>query len=150
MRTPTESFACQDETGELCRESIRRAIVSLFMLSNAAALMSGCSERQQVASKVDATVAMSALKTVLEIWKKGEKPESAKNGSPPIVVQDLDWSGGMALSSYEIQGEGKFDDANLRVPVTLNLKQPNGKSLTRKASYVVGTSPAVTVFREMP
>lgn len=150
MPTHTEIAASFEETGDFRRESIRRAIVSLFMLSNAAAMMSGCSERQKVAPTVDATVARTALKTVLEIWKKGDKPETAKDGSPSIVVQDLDWSGGMALTSYEIQGEGKFDDANLRVPVTLNLKQPNGKSPTRKASYVVGTSPAITVFREMP
>lgn len=150
MPTPTDNSESIDESSDFRRELTRRAIVALFTISNTAVLMSGCSDRQRTAPEVNPELARTSLRTVLELWKKGDKQESAKDGSPSIVVQDLDWAAGLALTNYEIQGDGKFDDANLRVPVMLTLKQPNGKSLTRKASYVVGTSPAITVFREMP
>jgi hypothetical protein len=148
--TPTDNSESIDEGSDFRRELTRRAIVALFTISNTAVLMSGCSDRQHTAPEVNPELARTSLRTVLDLWKKGDKQESAKDGSPSIVVQDLDWAAGLALTNYEIQGDGKFDDANLRVPVMLTLKQPNGKSLTRKASYVVGTSPAITVFREMP
>ena len=38
-------------------------------------------------------------------------------------------------------------DSNLRVPVQLTLKSKDGKDLTKEVSYLVTTSPAVTVFR---
>jgi hypothetical protein len=149
----THFDACRpddDESYELRRELMRRSIATLFAFANAAALMSGCSGAGPMAAPVDPAMARSALATVMESWKKGDKPESLQSGSPAIVVQDLDWSRGAVLIAFEISGEGKNDDANLRVPVALTLKQPDGKTVKRQATYLVGTSPSVTVFRELP
>ena len=48
--------------------------------------------------------------------------------------------------------DGKEEDDNLRVQVKLtlsNLGKDKGKPLEKKASYVVGTSPSVTVYRDI-
>ena len=47
-------------------------------------------------------------------------------------------------------GDGKDDNANLRIPVKLTLRTPQGREIQKAVSYVVGTSPALTVFRDLP
>lgn len=121
---------------------------ALAVVALAGLLAVGCSGGAGPAGRVDAPKAREALRTVLDRWKGGDKPDALKGGSPPIVVQDFDWMGGAALLSYEVDGEGKDDDSNLRIPVKLTLKTPKGQELKRSVSYVVGTSPSITVFRE--
>jgi prepilin-type N-terminal cleavage/methylation domain-containing protein len=89
-----------------------------------------------------------ALNTALESWRKGDKIDALKTGSPPIVVQDFDWMAGHPLVAFEVTGDGKDDDANLRIPVKLTLRTTQGKVVKKSVSYVVVRSPAVTVFRE--
>ena len=57
---------------------------------------------------------------------------------------------GHQLVGYEVAGDGKDDDANLRIPVQLTLRTPQGQEVRKKVSYVVGTSPSLTVFRDFP
>jgi hypothetical protein len=114
----------------------------------AAILFPGCSGEGRRAVPVDPPRAREALITVLDSWKKGDKPNALKSASPPIVVQDFDWMAGQSLISYEVLGDGKDDDANLRIPVRLTLGGPKG-NVKKDVSYVVGTSPTLTVFREM-
>lgn len=111
-------------------------------------LLAGCSGGGGRAAPVDAPRARETLKAALESWKKGETPASLKEAAPPVVVQDFDWMAGQRLVHYEVSGDGKDDDANLRIPVTLTLQAAGGKEVRKKVSYVVGTSPTLTVFRE--
>src|SRR5689334_17618700 len=69
------------------------------------------------AAPVDPPRAREALKVAMESWKKGDRIDALRSGSPPIVAQDFDWMGGHRLLAYEVKGEGKDDDANLRIPV---------------------------------
>jgi hypothetical protein len=108
----------------------------------------GCGGEGQVAARVDPPRAREALRTALESWKKGEKIDALKTAFPAIVIQDFDWMAGQSLVSYEVTGDGKDDDANLRIPVKLTLRTPEGKETQKTVSYVVGTSPALTVFRD--
>ena len=110
--------------------------------------LSACS-KQKHAAQVDQKVAQESLRTVLESWKKGADLASLKQGSPSITVQDLDWKTGYKLLDYEIIGDGKFDDANLLCPVKLKLVDPQGKEVTREVTYMIGTDPVITVFREI-
>jgi hypothetical protein len=57
--------------------------------------------------------------------------------------------GGAKLVDYELTGDGKSVEANLYVPVTLTLTSPKGKEVKKKVTYVVATSPYVSVFRSM-
>ena len=113
------------------------------------AAISGCSNEPRRAGNVDASLARESLKTALESWKKGDPLAKLKAARPAIVVQDMDWEGGASLADYQIEGEGKGDTANLRVPVSLTLRDAKGKEVKKSVTYVVGTSPAITVFREI-
>jgi hypothetical protein len=120
---------------------------SIFLaLAAAGTLLAGCSGSQR-AAPVDADRAREALKTTLDGWKKGDTPATLKDGSPPITVQDMDWMSGARLVDYQVDGEGKAVEANLYVPVKLTLKTKDGKQVKKTVSYVVGTSPILTVFR---
>jgi hypothetical protein len=98
---------------------------------------------------VDESAARQALTAALESWKNGEPYGGLKGRKPPIVVQDLDWETGRTLVDFEILDDGKGEHANLRVPVGLTLREAAGKEVKKRVKYVVGTSPVITVFREL-
>jgi hypothetical protein len=118
--------------------------LSLFVLCIAA----GCT-RQQHAAPVNPELARKSLRQVLDGWKHGDDMASLRQASPSITVQDMDWTTGYKLLDYEIIGDGKYDDANLLCPVKLKLQDPKGNAVNREVTYMVGTDPVITVFREM-
>src|SRR4051812_11156569 len=119
-------------------------LVAMTLLS-----LSGCSGGQ--AHAVDTSRARDALKTALDRWKQGDAPRSLSTSATPMTVQDLEWESGVKLVEYQVLGEGEPADANLRVRVKLTTESGKGKSKTaeKTVSYLVGTSPSVTVFRDM-
>jgi hypothetical protein len=119
-----------------------------IVISLAIAFLGGCSGSQR-AAPVDAARAREALTTTLDVWKKGDTPDTLKNSTPTITAQDLDWMGGAKLVNYEVTGEGKSIESNLFVPVTLSMKTPAGKDVKKKVTYIVATSPYVSVFRSL-
>jgi hypothetical protein len=111
-------------------------------------LAPGCGE-SITASPVDPSTARAALKTTLDAWKADADPASLKSGSPAITAQDLDWITGAKLVEFKVEGDGNTIGSNLRVPVRLDVKTKDGKVVTKNVNYLVGTSPAVTVFRDI-
>ncbi len=111
--------------------------------------LAGCSEGPVKPANVDPSLARESLKTVLETWKKGEKPAKLASSSPAIVVQDMDWEAGSTLTAYQIEGEGKSDTANLLVPVNVTVRDKKGKETKKTVTYIVSTSPTITVFRDI-
>lgn len=111
--------------------------------------LAGCSNGPRRAAPVNAELAQSALQKALDSWKNGARPASLKNEAPPIIVQDMDWQMGYRLVDYRVH-DPIYDDANLRCPVTLTVLSPQGRKLDKNVTYMVGTDPAVTVFREIP
>jgi len=109
------------------------------------AVATGCSPG--VAHPVDPDRAMVALKTTLDAWKDGKSIDSLQSGVPPIVAQDMEWASGAKLLDYRVD-DGRPADANLDARVKLALSV-RGKKVERDARYLVTTSPAVTVFRDM-
>ena len=55
---------------------------------------------------------------------------------------------GKKLVDYEVIGEGKEVDANLIAQVKLTLED-KGSQIEKTVTYVVGTAPKLTVFRDM-
>ena len=98
---------------------------------------------------MDAAGARQALRTTLESWKKGEPIESLKDQTPTIVAQDLDWESGSTLVGFNVLDDGKDESISLRIPVELTLQNKAGKEVKKKVKYMVGTSPVITVFREI-
>jgi hypothetical protein len=125
-------------------KSIRCALAASLML--AAIFETGCGARTS-AAPLDTAKAREALKTTLDAWKTGADASTLKSNSPAIVAQDLEWLGGAKLLDYQIEGEGTPVDSNLRVPVKLTLKTQDGGETAKNVNYLVGTSPALTVFR---
>lgn len=129
----------------VCRVANRiRGIVWLCGL-----VLAGCGSGVYQSAPVDADKASETLLFALESWKEGETPDSLKNESPAVVVQDLDWTGGMKLVSYEVVGEARALNANLIAKVKLSLQDKTGNASEKTVTYVVGTSPVLTVFRDM-
>lgn len=119
-----------------------------FVLLLVLAGLSGCASTPR-AAPVEPEKARAALKTTLDSWKAGKTMESLKDETPSIIAQDLDWIQGAKLLEYQILGDGTAEDANLRVPAQLTIRDKQGKESTKKVTYVVGTDPKLTVFRAM-
>jgi len=112
-------------------------------------LLAGCSTGPRRAADVEPEKARDALRTALESWKKGDKPAALQQRSPAITVQDMDWESGARLMSYELKDEGTAYDANLYCTVQLTLRPAQGPEVKKEVTYIVGTSPVLTVFRKL-
>ncbi len=111
-------------------------------------LMLGCGGYSPEAHRVDAGKAKTVLENVLSSWQEGETLESWKQKSPQVVIQDFDWQAGTKMKSFEILDEGQPIDANLHCQVRLTLADSRKGEIRRTVTYLVGTSPVLTVFRE--
>jgi hypothetical protein len=125
-------------------------VVVACLLVLATMLLPGCSGPSG-ANSVDVPHARDALKIALDAWKNGESTQSLASSSTPMTVQDFEWDQGAKLIDYQLMDEGKPEAANLRVGVKLTMsgKQGTDKNVEKIASYVVGTSPRLTVFRDI-
>ncbi len=109
----------------------------------------GCSQQHR-APDVEPQLARSTLIEVLETWKAGGTINELRQRDPEIVVQEFAWSSGHQLQSYELLDTGREEDANLFCEVKLTLVETAGTPPRQKTvTYVIGTEPALTVFRAM-
>jgi L-alanine-DL-glutamate epimerase-like enolase superfamily enzyme len=118
------------------------------LLLMCASLLAGCGETHPN-DPVRPEIARETLEAALTAWKEDRTAESLQQQSPAIVVQDADWMTGARLTSFRLLDDGKVVGANLSIEVELNLVDPQGKSRVRNVWYLVGTDPALTVFRDM-
>jgi hypothetical protein len=119
----------------------------LFPWAPLALIAAGCGGRAGPPAPADPAAARSALRTVLDAWKKGEAADSLKDRRPPMYVIDYEWRSGHRLLGYEVQDDGPFG-GDLRCRVMLSLADEHGRSVSKSVVYAVGTNPAVTVTRE--
>jgi hypothetical protein len=130
------------------------SVVAACLVALATLLLPGCSN-PSTANPVDVPQARDALKIALDAWKKGETTGSLASASTPMTVQDFEWDTGSKLIDYQLVGDGNADGPNLRIQVKLTtISDPakgkkEAKPTEKKASYVVGTSPRLTVFRDI-
>lgn len=106
----------------------------------------GGGDYDAAAHRVDAETARSTLVSVLDGWKAGDQPDAWQQKSPSVVIQDFDWMGGAKLTEYEILKQEAID-ANLHCQVKLSLEHPEQGSTEKTVTYLVSTSPVLTVFR---
>ena len=127
-----------------------RSLIATFLCTLLGTLvLTGCGSGPYESAPVNPKIARETLNATLESWKNGETVESLKAESPPIVVQDFDWSGGAKLLEYEVLDDGKPESANLVARVKLSLEDKEGTKSEKTVTYVVGTAPVLTVFRDM-
>lgn len=126
-----------------------RLLITVFFGFLSAVQIMGCSG-SATTDTVRPDVAKDTLVAALTAWKSGmEVPDLLKAQTPAIVVQDMDWSAGAKLQDFELQGDGKSVGANLSIEVQLTLVDAAGQTTLQKVWYLVGTDPALTVFRDM-
>ncbi len=129
-------------------------VVIACVVALATLLLPGCSISES-AKPVNESQARDALKAALDAWKKGETSQSLASSSTPMTVQDFEWDGGAKLVDYQLISDGRADGPNLRIEVKITTTgepakgKKEAKPTEKKASYVVGTSPRLTVFRDM-
>ena len=133
---------------ERCRCLFRRHFVLQLSAVLLAVSFAGCSGESSTDS-VRPDLAKETLIKALSAWKDGGKVDALQSQAPPIVVQDMDWSAGKQLQEFSLQGDGKSVGANLSIEVELTLQDAAGKTSKSKVWYLVGTDPALTVFRDM-
>lgn len=92
-------------------------------------------------------LATQSLEAALSSWKQGESLAALDQRTPPITVGDFAWREGRKLSDYRLIGEAKTDGFNVRYDVELKFADAQGAAVEH-VSYIVGTSPAITIFRE--
>jgi hypothetical protein len=108
-------------------------------------LAAGCGPRPHPLA--DPGQAREALRTALDTWQRGSPPDALAAVAPPVHVRDRDWSAGCRLTGYQLAGDGDRAGIELCYRVTLTLRDPTGKVVRKDTTYLVGTSPVVTVVR---
>ena len=116
----------------------------LLVLSAICVLIAGCGHRSP---SLDSNLARSSLERAMEQWKSGGDQTGLNTGSEPIVMNDVDWRSGAQLVSYKILDQGEDMGANLHATLELVVKEKQKKPRKQKITYIVGTSPVVTIFR---
>lgn len=118
----------------LLRMQRRSALTVLFLVG-----LVGCSH-QAADHALDPPLARSSVESALQAWVDGKTPEDLK---PKIIVGDPAWNQGEKLASFEILSkEETSDGSNLHIQVVRKFRD-SGDS---KVTYIVGTSPVVTIF----
>ena len=89
-------------------------------------------------------VARSSVEKAMQAWVEGKTPEDLK----PIIVGDPAWNQGKKLVSFEIlTKEETSDGSNLHIQVARKFGDDGkGAPAEAKVTYIVGTSPVVTIF----
>jgi hypothetical protein len=108
----------------------------------------GCGRSPKVAAP-DPVKARETLIAVLDGWKEGQAPDSFQQLTPPVHVLDGDWMHGGKLTDYMIAGEGEVAHNNYAIPVKISLQNARGLRSERTVTYLVSTSPTLSVMREL-
>lgn len=107
-----------------------------------ALMLSGCEGETQPHS-LNEQLARDSLDKALEAWVDGKSLEELK---PEIIVGDSRWEQGQKLLDFQIlPAEESTDGSNLHIVVKLTLDR-SGTQVDSKVTYIVGTSPVVTIF----
>lgn len=134
---PIEGFPGQ------ARLSRRRSGVLAWAALGALACALGCRPSQAV---LDRPLAQATLQRTLSAWREGQTPQVLGQADPPIIVGEPLWEAGQRLQSFQVLPEATDDGRNLHAQVDLELATPDGQITKRRQTYVVGTSPKLTVF----
>lgn len=129
----------------MCSQSSVTLVPRGFLLTLlcCAVFAGGCGHSARNLS-LDPDLAKKSCVTFMEAWKAGKRVGDLH---PDIIGRDEAWEGDFKLVRYELLPETS-DGTNLHIPVKLTLKNPKGKESQETVTYVVGTSPKVSVFRE--
>jgi hypothetical protein len=110
-------------------------------------LLVGCASKGRNLP-LDKTLARESLIVFLDTWKNKQSAKLLKDRTPSIVGLDDDWDAGKKLESYEIVNMDRNDGSNVYAVVNLNFANADGAGKSRRVTYIIGTSPVVSIFRD--
>ncbi len=128
--------------------AVGRLNANLSVVVLLCSLFVGCGPQAGNPRPLDRTLAMDSMKLFLETWRDQGSPDSLKDRSPSVVVNDADWDSGNKLLAFEIPTSGDDDGSNLYLDVKLTLKDETGEQRDKTIRYVIGTKPLVSIFRD--
>jgi hypothetical protein len=108
-------------------------------------LVVGCGRSN---APTDVPSAKAALTAALESWKAGQSPDALRQRTPSIVMVDDAWKKGEKLESFENVVPEVDDGVNLHCTVKLAINDERGGRRSEQVTYIVGTSPTITIFRD--
>lgn len=115
----------------------RRGAIYILLLVG----LCGCSVKPNEYA-LDPDLARTSVQMALQAWVDGKKPDDLK---PKIVIGDPEWNQGKKLASFEVlTKEETTDGSNLHIQVVRKFSA--GEAAEAKVTYIVGTSPVVTIF----
>jgi hypothetical protein len=98
----------------------------------------------------DAEQARAALRSALDAWKKGDKPDALNKLSPAVYVSDMDWRDGYGLQSFEVGAKDEQSGLSRRYIARLDLKHPRGGQMQKYVTYMIDTQSVISIVREDP
>ena len=105
--------------------------------------LTGCARTARDLS-LNPQLARSSLDQALKAWTEGKRPGDLQ---PEITMGDSTWVAGTSLTAYTIKTmDERSDGTNLYLPVVLEFKDARGKVSRTDTTYIVGTSPSITIF----
>jgi hypothetical protein len=96
----------------------------------------------------DAEQARAALRSALDAWKKGDRPDALNKLSPAVYVSDVDWRDGYGLQSFEIGAKDEQSGLSRRCRARLDLKHPRGETMQKYVVYMIETQSVISIVRE--
>ena len=124
----------------------RTALTCLFVLC--ALGTAGCGQSAPQLT-IDPALAQASFEQFLQVWKKGGKPRDLQTASTTIIVGEPDWEAGRKLTGFKIlKDKQRNDGANLHMTAQLAIHSKPGRTLKHEVTYIVGTSPIVTIHRQ--
>lgn len=99
----------------------------------------GCSQGNTPSHPLDQELARASVQKAMQAWVDGKTPKELE---PEIVVGDPSWQQEEKLISFEIvTNEETSDGSNLHIVVKRKFDSSDSE-----VTYIVGTSPVVTIF----
>lgn len=127
---------------------IRKHFLRMAVVLCGAVALAGCSGSRQAGASGSEEDAIEVLKTALDAWKSGQKPDALRNGRPPMFVRDSDWMDGRTLKAFEARETPQEHGGEWRVKAVLTLDGGGLPEEQKEVAYSVTTeSNAVVITR---
>lgn len=110
------------------------------------AILVGCWTAEKPPSVMELERGREAVTTALEAWQQG-KVQELTGRTPPIRFVDDDLVEGCQLISFSLEELNQPNSSINDVRVMLDLRNPQGRTVSRKATYQVSLEPKIAVLR---
>lgn len=121
-------------------------VVACACLMGSCLMASGCNQGAR-SLPLDKATGKQALTEFLTLWKDGKSVGEFTVTHPKAAAADPEWEAGAKLVNFTIGNESD-DGTNLHIAVDLVLRGADGAESTQKITYIVGTSPVLSIFRK--